>query len=163
MYLSGALGEKPGDVNAYAASVFFAADRYASYKKEPWGAYYDGGGTVIADRYTTSNAIHQGVKLPRSERAEFFRWLYDFEFRLLGLPAPDAVFYLALPAALAKQRILSRGEGQDIHERDGDYLTECAECAELAAAILGWAPSDAARGEDELHRELCEAVRGLAL
>ncbi|MDR1328146.1 MAG: thymidylate kinase, partial [Oscillospiraceae bacterium] len=159
MYLSGGFGQSPGDVNAYAASAFFAADRFASYKREPWGAFFDGGGAVFADRYTTSNAIHQGVKLPKSERADFFRWLYDFEFRLLGLPAPSAVFYLALPAKLAPERILARGGGQDIHERDAEYLADCAECADEAAEILGWTRVDAARYEDEIHSELCAAVK----
>ena len=30
LYLGGAFGSKPGDVNAYAASAFYAVDRYAS-------------------------------------------------------------------------------------------------------------------------------------
>ena len=32
MYLGGEFGTKPSDVNAYAASSFYAVDRYASYK-----------------------------------------------------------------------------------------------------------------------------------
>ena len=34
MYLAGEFGDKPGDVNAYAASTFFAVDRYASYVQD---------------------------------------------------------------------------------------------------------------------------------
>ncbi|MDR0446805.1 MAG: thymidylate kinase [Oscillospiraceae bacterium] len=158
MYLSGDLGKAPGDVNAYAASSFFAADRFASYKKEPWGAYYDGGGTVFADRYTTSNAIHQGVKLPRDARADFFRWLYDYEFRLLGLPAPSVVFHLALPVSTALSRIGSRGGEKDIHERDTEYLAACAECAAEAAETLGWINTNAARSVNEIHTEIYTAA-----
>jgi len=33
MYLGGEFGSNPADVNAYAASAFYAVDRYASYKK----------------------------------------------------------------------------------------------------------------------------------
>ena len=77
LYLGGAFGSHPDDVNAYAASTFYAVDRYASYKKV-WGEWYERGGLVLADRYTTSNAIHQASKVPQEEREDFFRWLYDF-------------------------------------------------------------------------------------
>ena len=58
MYLRGDFGRDPSDVNAYAASSFYAADRFAGYKAD-WGPFYEEGGIIIADRYTTSNAIHQ--------------------------------------------------------------------------------------------------------
>ena len=89
-YLSGEFGSEPGDVNAFAASTFFFVDRFASYKSD-WGEYYKNGGTIICDRYTTSNAIHQGAKLPENELNDFLDWLYDFEFRLMELPRPDFV------------------------------------------------------------------------
>ena len=91
MYLSGQFGDKPDDVNPYAASSFYAVDRYASYKTR-WGSFYEAGGIVIADRYTTSNAVHQCSKLPPEQWNDFLRWAFDYEYRLLGLPAPDAVF-----------------------------------------------------------------------
>ena len=91
MYLSGQFGDKPDDVNPYAASSFYAVDRYASYKTR-WGSFYEAGGIVIADRYTTSNAVHQCSKLPPEQWDDFLRWAFDYEYRLLGLPAPDAVF-----------------------------------------------------------------------
>ena len=141
MYLGGEFGSNPGDVNAYAASTFFAVDRFASYAKV-WRDYYLGGGLLLADRYTTSNAIHQGSKLPPEERGEFFRWLYDFEFRLLGLPKPDAVLYMdvSLDTSLSQMR---RRESEtntkgDIHETDNAYLAKCLECGALAADTLGW-------------------------
>ena len=93
MYLAGQFGEKPDDVNAYAASSFYAVDRYAGYKAD-WGKFYEEGGILIADRYTTSNAVHQCSKLPPEQWEEFLHWLFDYEFRLLGLPAPDRVIYL---------------------------------------------------------------------
>ena len=92
-YLNGNLGKNPGDVNAYAASMFYAMDRYASYKQD-WGGFYEAGGLVIADRYTTSNAVHQASKLPEGERRAFLNWLFQLEYELLGLPAPDLVLYL---------------------------------------------------------------------
>ena len=95
MYLAGQFGQHPDDVNAYAASSFYAVDRYASYKTS-WGSFYEQGGVIIADRYTTSNAVHQCSKLPQKEWEEYLHWLFDYEFRLLGLPAPDRVIYLSL-------------------------------------------------------------------
>ena len=100
MYLSGRFGDKPDDVNPYAASSFYAVDRYASYKTK-WGSFYEAGGIVIADRYTTSNAVHQCSKLPPEQWNDFLRWAVYYEYRLLGLPAPDAVFIGGRKGSLA--------------------------------------------------------------
>ena len=108
MYLAGQFGSKPDDVNAYAASSFFAVDRYASYKTD-WGRFYEEGGVVIADRYTTSNAVHQCSKLPPEQWEEFLHWLFDYEFHLLGLPAPDSVIYLQVDPAVS-QRLMTRAK-----------------------------------------------------
>ena len=122
--LSGAFGSRPDDVNAYAAATFYSVDRFASYRQD-WGAYYEAGGLVIADRYTTSNAVHQTPKLPPEERRGYLEWLFDFEYRLLGLPKPDRVLYLDLPTEIS-ERLMRRREQQthtraDIHERDEAY------------------------------------------
>ncbi len=103
MYLSGEFGQHPDDVNAYAASSFYAVDRYASYKTS-WGSFYEQGGVIIADRYTTSNAVHQCSKLPQEQWEEYLHWLFDYEFRLLGLPAPDRVIYLQVDPAVSQRR-----------------------------------------------------------
>ena len=95
MYLSGAFGTEPGDVNPYAASSFYAIDRYAGMKQD-WGCFYDDGGILIADRYTTSNAIHQCCKLPKEQWDSYLHWLFHYEYELLGLPSPDLVIYLRL-------------------------------------------------------------------
>ena len=100
MYLSGQFGSRPDDVNPYAASSFYAVDRYASYKTK-WGSFYEAGGIVIADRYTTSNAVHQCSKLPPDQWDGFLRWAFEYEYRLLGLPAPDAVFIGGSKGSLA--------------------------------------------------------------
>ena len=110
MYLSGQFGDKPDDVNPYAASSFYAVDRYASYKTR-WGSFYEAGGIVIADRYTTSNAVHQCSKLPPEQWDDFLRWAFDYEYRLLGLPAPDAVVYLQVDPAVS-QKLMTGQEGR---------------------------------------------------
>ena len=77
LYLGGAFGEKPSDVNACAAAAFYAVDRFAAYKQD-WGGYYENGGLILADRYATSNAVHQGCKVEEEKLGEFFDWLADF-------------------------------------------------------------------------------------
>ena len=107
MYLGGEFGSHPSDVNPYAASAFYAVDRYASWKKV-WGSWYEGGGLVLSDRYTTSNAVHQTCKLPEAEWEGFIRWLFDFECGKLGLPLPDLVIYLDMPTEKALELLRRR-------------------------------------------------------
>ena len=142
LYLGGAFGSDPGDVNAYAAASFYAVDRYASYKQD-WGAFYESGGLVIADRYTTSNAVHQCSKLPPEQWDDFLRWAFDYEYRLLGLPAPDAVVYLQVAPAVSQKLMTGRYHGdesrKDVHEKDIEYLARSRRAAEYCAEHLGWA------------------------
>lgn len=171
MYLNGAFGARPGDVNAYAASAFYAVDRYASWKRVWERPYTEEGALVLADRYTTSNAVHQTSKLPPEEREAFLDWLRDFEHRRLGLPEPDLVVCLDLPAEAAVRHLRQREADThtygDIHETDAAYLAACAETARQAAAFYGWrlVPClDAAgrqRSIEDVHEELWQAVRPL--
>ena len=129
MYLSGAFGDKPDDVNAYAASSFYAVDRYASYKTD-WGEFYREGGLVLSDRYTTSNAVHQCSKLPPMHWDGFLNWLFDFEYKKFGIPAPDAVIYLAVDPDVSQKLITERYHGdetkKDIQEKDTEYMPAAA-------------------------------------
>ena len=141
MYLGGEFGKNPTDVNPYAASAFYAVDRYASLKKV-WGDWYEGGGLVLTDRYTTSNAVHQAVKCAPADRPAFLRWLDDFEHNKMGLPRPDLVLYLDMPTDKAVELLRSREAAThtqaDIHELDTGYLAACRESALQAAQVLGW-------------------------
>ena len=142
MYLNGQLGSHPEDTNAYAASSFFAADRYLSYRTD-WKKDIDDPDTiVVANRYTTANAVHQLSKLPECEREGFLAWLWDFEFNKLGLPAPDLVLYLELPPKLSLSLVKSRsdttGQKMDIHELDTAYMDKCYEAALYSCKSLGW-------------------------
>lgn len=169
MYLAGEFGSRPGDVNGYAASAFYAVDRYASYKKV-WGDWYESGGLVLADRYTTSNAIHQASKVPPEEREGFFRWLYDFEYDKLGLPRPDLVLYLDVPTeatvGLLRSREAETHTRADIHEQDTAYLRTCRESGAQAAQVLGWYRVQCVRdGEmrsiEDIHGEIWSQVEPL--
>lgn len=163
MYLNGEFGENPEDVNPYAASTFFAVDRYASYMKAWRDIYRDGHVILLTDRYTTSNALHQGSKLPDNKRSDFFKWLYEFEFGLMELPKPDTVIYMDIPAEQAalrlKERQAATGTAADIHERDLGYLQACAHCGNQAAEFYGWQKINCfsdrtARSEHEIHEEI---------
>ena len=112
MYLSGEFGQRPDDVNAYAASTFYAVDRFASYKTR-WGNVYRQNGLIISDRYTTSNAVHQCSKLPPMHWDGFLEWLFEFEYKKLGLPAPDAVVYLAVDPDVSQRLIAQRYHGDE--------------------------------------------------
>ncbi len=141
MYLRGEFGDAADAVNAYAASSFYAVDRYASYKKF-WKDDYENGKLILAARYTTSNAIHQMGKLPRSEWDAYLQWLQEYEYGLLGLPRPDRVIFLDMPLEISQRLLSSRYAGdeakKDIHERDLRYLQTCRESALYAAEKMGW-------------------------
>ena len=162
MYLSGAFGSKPDDVNAYAASIFYAVDRYAGYKSD-WGAFYDNGGILIADRYTTSNAVHQCAKLPQEQWDEYLDWLFCFEYERIGIPAPDAVIYLRVDPAVSQKLMTQRYHGdegkKDIHESDVEYLHRSRMAAEYCAEKLGWKTVSCTSGGvmrtvEEIHAEI---------
>ncbi len=166
MYLGGQFGTSPADVNAYAASAFYAVDRYASYKKV-WGDWYENGGLVLSDRYTTSNAVHQASKEPEETRGEFLRWLYEFEYDKLGLPRPDLTIYLDVPTAYTEQLMRSReaatGTHADIHEQDLAYLATCRRMGRTAAEYYGWTVIDCVRDGkmrtiEDIHDEICRHV-----
>ncbi len=168
MYLGGEFGSSPSDVNAYAASAFYAVDRYAGYKKQ-WGSYYEGGGLMVLDRYTTSNAVHQASKMPAGEREDFFRWLADFEYGSLGLPRPDVVIWLDMPIELAVANLRRRESDThttaDIHEVDDGYLTACREAAAQAAGFYGWQRIACAdengrlRSIEDIHQEIMALIK----
>lgn len=166
MYLGGEFGTKPSDVNAYAASAFYAVDRYASYKKV-WGQWYENGGLVLSDRYTTSNAVHQASKEPEEKQAEFLKWLYEFEYDKLGLPAPDLVIYLDVPTDFTEKMMRSREAATnthaDIHEQDLQYLATCRRTGKAAAKFYNWTVINcvrdgAMRSIEDIHEEIYRHV-----
>lgn len=141
MYLAGEFGKKPNDVNAFAASTFYCVDRYASFKAN-WGKFYSDGGTVIAGRYTTSNAVHQCSKLPEDQWEDFLSWLYDFEYNKVGIPKPDKVIFLDMPVEVSQKLLSKRYNGdetkKDIHESDTEYLSRCRKAAVFTAKYSNW-------------------------
>ncbi|MBQ3217034.1 MAG: deoxynucleoside kinase [Oscillospiraceae bacterium] len=167
MYLGGEFGTRPTDVNAYAASTFYAVDRYASYRKV-WRDYYRSGGLILSDRYTTSNAVHQASKEPARSREEFFRWLYEFEYKYMELPKPDLVIYLDVTTELTSKMLRSREQATnthaDIHEQNMDYLRLCRNTGLQAAAYYGWTVINCEkdgkmRSIEDIHNEIFALVQ----
>ena len=169
MYLGGEFGSKPTDVNAYAASTFYAVDRYASYKKV-WGNWYEQGGLVVSDRYTTSNAVHQASKEPAEKQGEFLKWLYELEYDRLALPKPDLIIYLDVPTDFTEQMMRRReadtNTTADIHEQDLDYLATCRRTGRAAAEYYGWTVIQCVRDGrmrsiEDIHEEIYRHVAAI--
>lgn len=171
MYLSGKFGEKPEDVNAYAASSFFAADRFASFKMNWKKDYEDENTIIIADRYTSSNMIHQASKIENADDKEkFLMWLCELEFEIYGIPKPDITFFLDMPVKYAKKLMEEREnkfdatQDKDIHERNADYLEKSYNNACFIADKFSWqrvscVKNDQIRSIDEINNEIFEKVK----
>lgn len=166
MYLAGEFGVKPGDVNAYAASAFFAVDRFASFKRG-WQEDYRNG-VIVADRYTTSNGVHQCSKLEPEEWDAFLGWLFEFEYDRMGIPSPDLVIYLKVDPEVSQKLMTGRYQGdeskKDIHERDLDYLKKSRMAANYCSDKLGWKIVECCedghmRTIEEIHADVMKMVR----
>jgi dTMP kinase len=172
MYLNGEFGKNPGDVNPYAASAFYAVDRFASFKKD-WEEFYEEGGIVIADRYTTSNMVHQAAKFKDlKDRNKYLDWLWDFEFNLISLPIPDIVLFLDMPPDYSERLMNNRknkftGKSQkDIHEENRDYLLQSYLNACKIAEKYKWVKIDCVRNDilreiDDIHDEIFGVIKSI--
>ena len=169
MYLSGEFGENAKDVSPYIASTFYAADRYATFKKE-YQKYYDEGGIILADRYTTANMVHQAGKIiDETEREKFLNWLFDLEFNIYGLPVPTEVFFLNMPPKKVEELIKNRenkfthNDKKDIHERDSKHLEESYNAACSLVGKYSWNEIKCVRNEEirtreDIHSEIYDIV-----
>lgn len=167
MYLNGRFGDDPGIVNAYAASSFFAMDRYSSYMLD-WKKDYDDGKIIVANRYTTANAVHQLSKLPETEYDSFLEWLYEYEFVKLGLPKPDKVIYLSLPPELSHKLVEKRcqetGAVKDIHEKSIDFTKKSYKAVLYSSEKLGWyrincSKDNEMRSIEEIQSEIINCLK----
>lgn len=170
MYLAGEFGKKAEDVSPYAASTFYALDRYASYKKE-YGDFYENGGIILADRYTTSNMVHQAGKITdEAEKEKFLNWLYEFEYKTLGIPEPDTVIFLNMPRKYAlelmkdRENKITHGIKKDIHEADEKHLEKAYENACGLAKKYNWKEVNCiANGKirtiEDIHEEIYKIVK----
>ena len=167
MYLNGEFGSNPADVNIYSASLFYAVDRYASYKNI-WGDDYNNGTLILADRYTTSNAVHQTVKLPQEEWDKYLDWLFHTEYEMMEIPKPDAVIYLDMDVDISQRLMSKRYNGEetkkDVHEANVEFLNKCRRSALYTANKQGWAVIPCSDGEkplpvEEIHNTVMEFIK----
>lgn len=169
MYLSGEFGENAKDVSPYIASTFYAADRYATFKKE-LKEYYENGGIILADRYTTANMVHQAGKITdETEREKFLNWLFDLEFNIYGLPVPTEVFFLNMPPKKVEELIKNRenkfthNDKKDIHERDSKHLEDSYNAACSLVGKYNWnevkcVKNEEIRTREDIHNEIYNVV-----
>lgn len=168
MYLDGDIAKSAEEVNAYAASSFYAVDRYVSYKQF-WEKDYEEGSLILAARYVTSNCIYQMTKLPENKWEGFLQWLTDYEYCKLGLPKPETVIFLDMPVEISQRLMSDRYGGdeskKDIHEANINYLYECRKAALFTAEKQGWKIVECSRGDtpkgiDEIFEELLKLIEG---
>ncbi len=172
MYLNGEFGENPSDVNAYATSTLFAADRFATYRTD-WGTDYNRGTIILADRYVSSNLIHQASKInDTDEKEKFLMWLDDLEYGIYNLPRPDVTIFLDMPPEYGAELMsgrLNKSNGddkKDIHESDFSYLEKSYENAMFVAKKFNWKrisciKDGQIRSVDEIHEDIYSIVREL--
>ena len=168
MYLNSEFGQSPEDVNPYAAASFYAVDRFSSYNKF-WKERYQKGQIIIADRYTTSNAVYQLEKLPKEKWDDFINWLEDYEYNKLDLPRPDLVIYLDMPIEISQKFMTGRYEGKeskkDLHEKNIEFLKNCREAALYTAEKLNWkiikcSKENKPKSIDEIKESVIDIVKG---
>lgn len=170
MYLSGEFGKNAKEISPYIASTFYAADRYATFRTG-YKDYYEKGGIILADRYTTANMVHQAGKISnKEERKEFLNWLWDFEFNLYRLPVPTEVFFLNMPVEKSLELIKDRknkftnDKEKDIHESDENHLIDAYHAACNVAKDYDWyevccVKDDAIRTIEDIHEEIYEEIK----
>lgn len=170
MYLSGEFGENAKDVSPYIASTFYAGDRYATYITG-YKDYYEKGGIILADRYTTANMVHQAGKIQdKEEREKFLNWLWNFEFNLYGLPIPTEVFFLNMPVEKSLELIKDRenkfthAEKKDIHERDKNHLIDAYNAACYVSKKYNWyevkcVKENKIRTIEDIHEEIYNEIK----
>lgn len=80
--------------------------------------FYNEGGTIIADRYTTSNMFYQTENMSEYELDEYMKWLINQEYNILKLPKPDLVLFLDVPPDIAIDNVIKRNMAMDIYENE---------------------------------------------
>ena len=123
----------------------YAADRLAA---KPILKYHlTCGEVVLCDRYVASNLAHQGAKLPKQEREDFFKWVGDYEFSELKIPKPDLTICLHVPIELTRRALEKERREQDGHEKNADYQQQVYKTYLQLAKRVDWRLVECMKGE----------------
>ena len=166
MYLRGDFGGDAEAVNPYAAAVFYAVDRFASFGD--WKDFYQSGGLVLSDRYVGSNMAYQAAKFKKkTERSKFLTWLDDLEYDKFQLPRPDLTIFLDMPPKISAILRKERGR-EDIHESDADYMNKIYITYKEIAQKFDWkivncADKNFARSSTDIHENILAIVEELLI
>lgn len=171
MYLSGEFGEDAKEISPYIASTFYAVDRYATFQKG-LKKYYEQGGIILADRYTTANMVHQAGKIKdKEERERFLNWLFNLEFNIYGLPEPTEAFFLNMPPEYSlklmegRENKFTHEQKKDIHERDRQHIIDSYNAAcELVDKYDNWYEVKCVKDEkirtvEDIHEEIFNEIK----
>lgn len=173
MYLAGKFGTTANSINPYAVSTMYAIDRYASFKEDWEKDYNDEETIIIADRYTTSNMLHQGSKFTSEFGiVNYISWLKNLEYSKMELPIPDLVFFLDMPPLYSEKLRLERKnkitgeETKDIHERDKEYMKRTYEVGSFISNSQEWevikcVSENKIKTIDEINEELYNKIKSL--
>lgn len=135
-YLS---GKFPENLNPKTVATFFAVDRSVKLQKEQEKLKeFD---IIIYDRYTMSNAIHQGLEFEGKDKVDFLEWVVKMEYEMLEIPKEDLTVFLDMPLEfsllLLKDRTGKEGIQHDIHE-NREHLTKAYENAKFVSQYFGF-------------------------
>lgn len=149
-------------VSPYFASVLYAADRFESAGQiKKWLVE---GNMVVADRYASSNQIHQGAKInDAAQRKEFLDWLEKMEFKIFKIPKPDLVVYLDVPLEISQKLLKNKAKSRkkrylngkkDVHESDLNHLENAQKSAlDLVAKFNNWVMIDCTRDDKLMSKK----------
>jgi dTMP kinase len=149
------------------ASILFAGDRFES--KGQITEWLESGKHVILDRYATANMLHQGAKIDDvNQRGAFLLWLQRLEYEVFGVPRPDMVVNLDMPADM-RHALLTTDESKPTlghTETDMEYQVAVQQCAKQVADLEKWKTvsclmDDKLRSKDNINTELYGLVRPL--
>ena len=166
MYLRGDFGGTAESVNPYAAAMFYAVDRFASFQS--WKDFFDDGGIVLADRYVASNMAHQAAKFSRKvERERFWNWVEDIEMKKFQLPRPNLTIFLDMPPAISAMLRQRRGR-EDLHESDVAYMEKSYKVYHELAQRFNWkiincAENNFARSSIDIEQDIFRLVEEMLL
>lgn len=116
--LSNACGVSAADVDGRSMALWFALDRWESFKD-----YCDGETDILLiNRYVLSNAVYQSIRDRDLGKPDLLEWVFELEFGHFKLPMPDVNIVMDVEPEDAGQNVDKKGfrsyvgESRDVYE-----------------------------------------------